>query len=117
MDFLLAPAPPSSPCPLPIRGTPDNRWRYDPWDSMTRFNIFRDRYERKPPQGERPQHCVKSPGDWPELGDLHMVTLLQYEASQGKPVDQADIDAAYERMKQITPSSPLWPSGRDPGPP
>lgn len=83
---------------------------------MTRFNIFRDRYERKPPSDEEPHHCVKSSTDWPELGDEHLITLLQYEASQGKPVDQADIDAAYERMKQITPS-PLWPSRRDPGPP
>lgn len=84
---------------------------------MTRFNIFRDRYERKPPRGPKPQHRVKTTGDWPELGDLHQVTLLQYEASQGKPVDQAEIDAAYKRMEQITPSSPLWPAGRDPGPP
>jgi hypothetical protein len=85
---------------------------------MTRFNIFRDRYERKPPVGERPhRRCITSGLDWPEFDDEHLVTLLQWEASQGKPVDQADIDAAYGRMNQITPSSPLWPSWRDPGPP
>jgi hypothetical protein len=118
IDFLLGPEPASdSVCPIPIRATNENRWRYDPWDSMTRFNIFRDRYERKPPVGEKPHRCVRPPADWPELGDEFMVILLQWEASQGKPVDQAEIDAAYERMRQITPSSPLWPRNRDPGPP
>lgn len=121
IHFLLESTPSRShspPCPFPIIPTSENRWRYDPWDSMTRFNIFRDRYERRPPQGPKPHRCVRSPVDWPELGDEHTITLLQYEASIGKLVDQAEIDAAYERMNyMITPSSPLWPRSRDPGPP
>ncbi|KAK4097444.1 hypothetical protein N658DRAFT_569336 [Parathielavia hyrcaniae] len=116
IDYLLGsePGAPST-CPIPIRATTENRWRYDPWDSMS-YNIFRDRHERKAPIRRKPHRCVVSGGDWPEVGDEHLVTLLQWEASQGMPVDPADIDAAYERMRQITPSSPLWQRWRDPGP-
>lgn len=81
---------------------------------MTRFNIFRDRYERKPPRGPRRRRCVQSAIDWPELLDDHRISLLQYEASQGKPLDQAAINEARERLKQITPSSPLWFGDRGP---
>ncbi|AEO71881.1 uncharacterized protein THITE_2124758 [Thermothielavioides terrestris NRRL 8126] len=117
IDFLLGPAPDGAACPFPVVPTSENRWRYDPWDSITRFHIFGDRYERKLPQGPEPHHCVRSELDWPELADEHMILLLQYEASLGKPVDQSAIDAAYERLKLITPSSPLWPRSKDPGPP
>lgn len=109
IKFLLGPATsPDSDCPIPIHATSENRWRYDPWDSITRFNIFRDKYERKAPEGPKPHHCVRSGLDWPELDDRHLVTLLHYEASQGQPLDQAAVEAAVERMRQITPSSPLW---------
>ncbi|KAK4032174.1 hypothetical protein C8A01DRAFT_50975 [Parachaetomium inaequale] len=110
VNFLLGPAPGPSDvaCPIPIHATLENRWRYDPWDSMTRFNIFRDRYERKAPNGPRPRRCVKSAIDWPELRDENLVLALQDEAREGKPLGQAAMDAALERLKQITPSSPLW---------
>jgi hypothetical protein len=75
---------------------------------MTRFNIFRDRHERKSPNGPRPHRCVRSAVDWPELRDENLVLALQEEAREGKPLNQAAMDAALERLKQITPSSPLW---------
>lgn len=75
---------------------------------MTRFNIFRDRYERRAPQGRKPHHCVKSAIDWPELNDENLVLALQEKVQEGKPLNQAAMDAALERLKQITPSSPLW---------
>ncbi|AEO71879.1 uncharacterized protein THITE_2083603 [Thermothielavioides terrestris NRRL 8126] len=92
IDFLLGQAPPTdgSNCPIPIHPTLENRWRFDPWDSMTRFNIFRDRYERKPPRGSKPRSCVRS------------------EVRKGKPLNQAAMAAALQRLRQITPSSPLW---------
>ncbi|KAL2022503.1 hypothetical protein VTK56DRAFT_5110 [Thermocarpiscus australiensis] len=113
INFLLGPAPGAdeSCCPIPIHATGQNRWRYDPWDSMTRFNIFRDRYGRKPPEGPKPHHCVQSAVDWPELGDRRLILMWQYEALRGNPLNQAAIDAAVERMKQITPSSPIWREG------
>ncbi|KAK4152684.1 hypothetical protein C8A00DRAFT_34599 [Chaetomidium leptoderma] len=84
MDFPLGPTPAAdSACPVPIRAT-ENRWRYDPWDPMTRFNIFRDSYERKPPKGQKPHHCVKSLRNWPELGDEHPVTLLHSSTKQAR---------------------------------
>lgn len=50
----------------------------------------------------------------PSFWDDHRISLLQYEASQGKPLDQAAINEARERLKQITPSSPLWFGDRGP---
>lgn len=110
ISFLLGPEPAldGADCPLPMHPTLENRWRYDPWDAMTRFNIFRDRYERKAPTGPKRHRCVKSGVDWPELNDERLIFALQDEAEGGKPLDQDAIDAALERLKQITPSSPLW---------
>ncbi|KAK4115530.1 hypothetical protein N656DRAFT_834716 [Canariomyces notabilis] len=99
ISFLLGPSD-GSDCPIPMHPTRENRWRYDPWDSMTRYHIFRDRHEREPNEV-----------DWPELYDEQEILLANFRATQGEPVDQAAIDAAMERMKQITPSSPLWNNG------
>lgn len=81
---------------------------------MTRFNIFRDRHERKSLKGPRPRRCVQSAVDWPELNDENLILTLQEEVLQGKPLNQAAMDAALERLKQITPSSPLWSDWGDP---
>jgi hypothetical protein len=110
INFLLGAQPPidGSNCPIPIYATLENRWRYHPWDSMTRFNIFRDRHERKPPSGPKPRRCVVDGVDWPEIIDEHRIMLLHYEALGGRPLDQAAVDRALEGLKQITPSSPCW---------
>lgn len=93
--------------PLPIRATSENRWRWAPWDAA-QHHIFRDKYERfigptKPPTSYR------SSFDWPEVtDDLYLVDAM-HEHSEGKVVDKDEIRAALERLKQITPSSPIWP--------
>lgn len=74
---------------------------------MATYHIFRDRHERKlpPPHLYQRKHNVKAK-DWPELVD---VQILRREAMGGEPVDEAEMSAAKERMKQITPSSRYWP--------
>jgi hypothetical protein len=80
-------------------------------DDPLPYFFFRDRHEREPNEGLKPRHCVSSSVDWPELYDEQEILLANFRATQGEPVDQAAIDAAMERMKQITPSSPLWNIG------
>ncbi|KAF7548536.1 hypothetical protein G7Z17_g6998 [Cylindrodendrum hubeiense] len=95
-------------CPLPIHGTPMNRPRWDADDAMTRFHIFRDKYERKVPINPPPPRCVRSSNDWPELDDYHIVGLAIGSRQWGQPVDEEAVAAAEARLKDITPSSPLW---------
>ena len=70
MNFLLSPSPNISQCPLPIQCSRENRYRWDPYEAMARYHIFRDRYERK-----LPEHYVapdrRSVKDWPEIQDMH----------------------------------------------
>ncbi|UPK96446.1 hypothetical protein LCI18_007381 [Fusarium solani-melongenae] len=93
--------------PLPIRATSENRWRWDAWDATTHHHIFRDKYERfisptKPPTSYR------SSIDWPEIADdLYLVDAM-HEYYEGNDVDKDGIRAALERLKQVTPSSPIW---------
>lgn len=105
--FLLSPSPDTAQSPLPIAITTANKWRWDPWDAMGKFHIFRDRYERRLP----PRHFYRRPHnvrakDWPELAE---VSILRREATFGKPVAEAEKAAAKERLtQQITPSSRYW---------
>ncbi|KAH7125827.1 hypothetical protein EDB81DRAFT_698246 [Dactylonectria macrodidyma] len=97
-----------TPCPLPIYGTSDNRPRWRAYEAFADYHIFRDRYERKLPL-KRPGRPVRLMNvDWPELED-DWYLFEQYQASwQGQPLDQESVTAAHERLKNITPSSPLW---------
>lgn len=106
LGFLLSPSPDTSQSPLPIAITRANKWRWDPWDAMGTYHIFRDRYERKLPPRHlyRRKHNVKAK-DWPELAEA---SILDREAMGGEPVSEADMSAAKERIKQITPSSRYW---------
>jgi hypothetical protein len=110
INLLMGPHPESDGrnCAIPLHPTLANRWRYDPWDSMSRFNIFRDRYERRVRNGPKPHRCVQSGVDWPELGDQHTILILQDEVRDGKPLNRAAMEAALEGLKRITQSSPLW---------
>ncbi|KAK3378347.1 hypothetical protein B0H63DRAFT_495915 [Podospora didyma] len=117
IEFLTGTQDLQKPYPIPIHATNRNRWRYDPNDAITRFNIFRDRYERKPrhrlPHQRNP--VVNSAMNWPELEDRMWLVWQQYDhLRDNPPPEQADIDAAHERLKQITPSSPCWASQREP---
>lgn len=93
-------------CPIPIRASLHNGWRYHADDAISRFNIFRDRYERKEP----PSRCDSriNGWNWPEVA--HEINLLNLRAAraQGEPVDDAEIADAEEGTKRITPSSPNW---------
>lgn len=96
------------PCPLPIHGTKLNRPRWDPDEAFAEHHIFRDRYERdvSPTRPARP--CVIKDVDWPEYED-HWFLFMQSQARyQGEVVDEEAVAAAQERLRNITPSSPLW---------
>lgn len=109
ISFLLSSPDEKIDCPLPIHGTPLNRPRWDSYEAFTRFHIFRDRYERKPPSIRPPRGCTYGSGrDWPEVND-EMFLLEQSRARHyGHPVDEEAVAAARERMEQVTPSSPYW---------
>ncbi|KAI1020993.1 hypothetical protein LB503_009995 [Fusarium chuoi] len=96
--------------PFPILATPQNRWRWDPWDAMAHYNIYRDRFERKiSPSKGKP--CVLNSIDWPEIkDDLYLINAM-HERLEGKSVDEDEIATAKEGLTKITPSSPLWSNG------
>lgn len=93
-------------CPIPIRASLRNGWRYHADDAISRFNIFRDRYERKEPASRCDSRI--NGWNWPEVA--HELNLLNLRAAraQGEPVDDAEIAEAEEGTKRITPSSPNW---------
>ncbi|RBQ70338.1 hypothetical protein FVER14953_08852 [Fusarium verticillioides] len=93
--------------PFPVLATPQNRWRWDPWDAMAHYNIYRDKFERKvSPSKGKP--CVLNSIDWPEINDdLYLINAM-HERLEGKSVDEEEIAAAKEGITKITPSSPLW---------
>ena len=107
MDFL-SDLDGNASCPLLIHATPDNRPRWDPQDAFTHFHIFRDRHEKRMLEG-RPAHpCVQDGLDWPEIGDELFLIGVAHERRHGGVVDEGDIEAARERLKNITPTSPSW---------
>ncbi|KAH7236976.1 uncharacterized protein BKA55DRAFT_597482 [Fusarium redolens] len=99
----------ASQSPLPFTATSENRWRWDIWDAMAHFHVFRDRCERsvKPTQ---PTGCAKSAVDWPEIADELYLIGAMHDYWDGQPVDKNEVRAALERLQQITPSSPVWPN-------
>lgn len=109
VHFLLADSGDKIQCPLPIHGTPMNRPRWDAYDAIARFHIFRDKYERRVPT-KRPDRGCRGPGgsDWPEIVDQHTVMLAIGYRQWGEPVDEDAVAAAEAGLKNITPSSPLW---------
>ncbi|KLO90767.1 uncharacterized protein LW93_062 [Fusarium fujikuroi] len=109
VDFLLGDTeePATSRSPLPFRATSENRWRWHNWDTITRYHIFRDKYERTV-QPTKPVGGVKSSVDWPEIGDeLYLIGAMQ-DYWDGQPVDKDKVREALEHLQQVTPSSPVW---------
>jgi hypothetical protein len=92
-------------CPLPIHATSQNRWRWDDWDAIAKFHIFRDRYERF--VGEKMHSDVKNAIDWPEITDELFLINAMWDRRDGIHVDEDEILAAKERIQMITPSSPV----------
>lgn len=108
ISFLLAEPDDELPCPLPILGTRMNRPRWDAYDAITRFHIFRDKYERKVPTTRPEPGCVRGGADWPEILDEHIVITAMQNRNWGAPVDEEELAAAEARLKEVTPSSPCW---------
>lgn len=104
--------PSGDPAPLPIRASSLNGWRYHPDDAMSRFNIFRDRYERIEPPTKRWSSYILSGKNWPETGYEMRLMLLDIDRRDGKPVDEAVVAECQAGIKRITPSSPNWPRSR-----
>src|SRR3569833_1344792 len=108
VDFLLADEDRRLPCPLPIHGTPENRPRWEPNVALADFHIFRDKYERKVWRPGPRDRVLKTVGDWPEMRDEYFLEEQSRSGWAGGVVDMDAYEAAKERLKQVTPSSPCW---------
>ncbi|KAG8158653.1 hypothetical protein KVR01_011775 [Diaporthe batatas] len=102
LDFILSPNPDHGRCPLPIRITKGNKWRWHPYDGMVKYHIYKFRHDV--PEGARPRdHCVITTVDWPESADEDTI-LTQYERrlmGEGDP-DEDLIRTCRERLKRTT---------------
>ncbi|KAL1854503.1 hypothetical protein Daus18300_011424 [Diaporthe australafricana] len=105
--YLLQPD--AGPCPLPIVPSRRNGYRYHPHDAMSRFNIFRDRYERNEPPARSTHHSYKNGRNWPEVEYTFLLLDLESKRAQGIQIDEAELAEAQEGLRRITPSSPDWP--------
>lgn len=96
-------------CPLPIKDDFLNRFRWDPWEAIAWFHVFRDRYERSIPPTRNPYlRFRKYASDWPEVEDMVELSHEMGDERDGKVVDRDGMAARRKRLQQITPSSPLW---------
>lgn len=100
--------------PLPILASADNRWRWDAWEAFSRFHIFRDRYERRIKPTTKSRKDCRSATDWPEIADQLFLLNVMHDRQEGKPVNENEVRAAEERLRQITPSSPVWQDTQPP---
>ncbi|KAF4950294.1 hypothetical protein FGADI_8277 [Fusarium gaditjirri] len=111
IKFLTTPLEEGLTCPFPIHGASVNRPRWHPYHAFAYYHIFRDRYERKLPPNPPQPGCIEDGMDWPELDDRRILLLGGFSNLQGEPyVNGDEYAAATERIKNITPSSPLWRS-------
>ena len=79
---------------------------------MSRFNIFRDRYEWIEPPARRWSNYIRNAKNWPETGYEMTLMLLEVDRMKGKPVDEAKVAEAWDGFKRVTPSSPTWSERR-----
>lgn len=107
VTFFTTPVGENKTCPFPIHGTRINRPRWHPYHAFAYHHIFRDRYERKLPPHPPQSGCVEEGIDWPELYDRRILLLGGFSNSD---VGEDEYAAAEERIRNITPSSPLWGS-------
>lgn len=110
VQYLLQEQSVATPCPLPIKASCLNGYRYHPDDAISRFNIFRDRHERKEPPTRSTHRILMDGRNWPEMGYEFQVIDLLYKRAQGEQIDEAELAAAEEGRRRITPSSPYWPN-------
>lgn len=110
--FLLSPTADADPsrCPLPIRLTTENKWRWHAYEGMADYNIFKFRHEipNPPPRLRRPRPCpgVISMRDWPELHESQTIEQEAFKQLRRGVRDEDLIAACRERLKRIsTPTS------------
>ncbi|KAJ0120504.1 hypothetical protein J7T55_015233 [Diaporthe amygdali] len=103
--FLLSESPDYDHCPLPIEITPDNKWRWDPYDARTTYHIFKSRHDI--PNSPRPRRKdVITANNWPEIIDHSKISGEDFEE---RPSDEAEKVRARERIAMtISPNSRLW---------
>ncbi|KAI0145631.1 hypothetical protein GGR57DRAFT_480146 [Xylariaceae sp. FL1272] len=111
VQFLLSDRSSTTECPLPIRASNLNRPRFYRYHATKYFHIFRDKYDsRLPAWFLDTSGCARNPRDFPELEDEHKLLDLTMSAYQsGTQPDDHAVAAIKESLKNITPSSPLWP--------
>lgn len=109
IDFLLSESPDISHCPFPMEVTPDNKWRWDPYDARTKYHIFKHRHDI--PKGSRPRRKdVVTPNTWPEIIDRNRLA----DEFEGAAPDKAARDVARIRIAMtISPNSRLWEAFRE----
>ncbi|KAF5694160.1 hypothetical protein FDENT_1465 [Fusarium denticulatum] len=109
IKFLTIPFGESPACPFPIHGSSVNRPRWHRYHALACYHIFRDKYERRLSPNPPQPGCVEDGMDWPELDDRRLLLLGGFINPRGEPyVSDDEYAAAIERIKNITPSSPLW---------
>ena len=107
VSFLLSPTSDTDPsrCPLPIRITRENKWRWHAYDGMVDYHIFKFRHEI-PKGARRRDHCVISIKDWPETYEQQTIENEGIKGLDGGACDEGLIAASLERLKRIaTPTS------------
>lgn len=104
MDFLLSPNPDPNRCPLPMRITEENKWRWHAYDGMVDHHIFKFRHEV--PLVRHRDHCVITTKDWPEWRDQDTIEIELIKMVDGEAYDEALVAAARERLRRTaTPTS------------
>lgn len=107
VQYLLSSNPNHDNCPFPVKISPENRWRWHPYDTRVKHHIFRNRYQILEGPRPREKHVVNA-YDWPErIEEVKMRNELA-KKDVGEPFDQAFLTAALETNRQITPTSLLW---------
>ncbi|KUI56201.1 hypothetical protein VP1G_10845 [Cytospora mali] len=110
VNYLLSPNVPamSSRCPLPIKISMENKWRWHPYTGMADYHIFKYRHEI--PQIRPRDHCVITPDFWPQAGLDQILDEEFYKTLNGEPSDEALVAAKKEQLRStITPTSFFWP--------
>lgn len=77
-----------SKCPLPVNDGFLDRFRWDPWEAMARFHVFRDRHERRISPTRHPRfRYMKNARHWPEAMDMVYLGRQVGDEAAGRPVD------------------------------
>ena len=93
-------------CPLPIRPKPWNRPRWDPYEGLAKFHIFRDKNALETP-AVRYLGCTSiNQIDWPEICDPNVRRLLRCKANGEYDPDELVMVEATRNLR--TPTSPRW---------